>query len=90
MYNLLPDFLDACKTEADIGRFYELTAEQVAAARAYILNNAETVVAEHLEIEARLAAENPPEVVERLRVNTLHAVEIQGMASQPRKWRRQA
>ena len=67
VYNLLPDFLDACKTEADIGRFYELTAEQVAAARAYILNNAETVVAEHLEIEARLAAENPPEVVERLR-----------------------
>jgi hypothetical protein len=44
---------------------YELTPEQVAAARAYILNNADTVLARHLEIEAQIAAGNPPEVVER-------------------------
>jgi uncharacterized protein (DUF433 family) len=64
VYNLLPHFLDPATTEAEICRFYELTPEQVAAARAYVLNNAETVLAEHLKIEARMAAGNPPEVIE--------------------------
>jgi len=63
VYNLLPHFLDPAMTEAEICRFYELTPEQVAAARAYVLNNAETVLAEHLKIEARMAAGNPPEVI---------------------------
>jgi uncharacterized protein (DUF433 family) len=63
VYNLLPHFLDAEMTEDAICRFYDLTAEQVAAARAYVLNNAECVLAEHLKIEARMAAGNPPEVV---------------------------
>ncbi len=67
VYNLLPDFLDAAKTEAEICRFYKLEPEQVAAARAYVLNNAETVLAKHLEIEARLAAGNPPQLAEKLR-----------------------
>ena len=67
VYNLLSDFLDAAKTEAEICRFYELQPEQVAVARAYVLNNAETVLAKHLEIEARFAAGNPPELNERLR-----------------------
>jgi uncharacterized protein (DUF433 family) len=67
VYNLLPDFLDPTTTEANICRLYELTADQVAAARAYVPNNPETVLARHLEIEARMAAGNPPEVIERAR-----------------------
>jgi hypothetical protein len=63
VYNLLPDFLDP--TETDTRRLYELTPEQIAAARAHVLNSRETVLAKHLEIEARIAAGNPPEVIER-------------------------
>ncbi len=44
VYNLLPHFLDPAMTEAEFCRFYELTPEHVAAARAYLLNNAETVL----------------------------------------------
>jgi uncharacterized protein (DUF433 family) len=51
--NLLPDFLEPAKTEADICRIYELTPDQVSAARAYVLISAETILAKHLEIEAR-------------------------------------
>lgn len=67
VYNLLPDFLDPTITESQICRVYELTPEQVAAARAYVLNNADTVIAEHLKIEARMAAGNRPEVIEKFR-----------------------
>jgi uncharacterized protein (DUF433 family) len=65
VYNLLEDFLDPAKTEGDICYLYELTPEQVAAARSYVLRNPDTVLAGHLEIEARMAAGNPPEVIER-------------------------
>ena len=65
VYNLLPDFLDPTATEADICRLYELTPQQVAAARAYVLENADRVLAEHIEIETRMAAGNPPEVIEQ-------------------------
>ena len=65
VYNLLPHFLDPAETEASICRAYQLTPEQVAAARAFVLNNPDTVLAQHLRIEARLAAGNPPEVIER-------------------------
>jgi uncharacterized protein (DUF433 family) len=65
VYNLLPHFLDPTITEAEICGFYGLTAEQVSAARAYILNNVDVVLAEHLKIEARIAAGNPPDVIER-------------------------
>ena len=64
VYNLLPHFLDPTATEAYISRVYNLTPEQVAAARAYVLNNPEAVLAQHLKIEARIAAGNPPEVIE--------------------------
>jgi uncharacterized protein (DUF433 family) len=67
VYNLLPHFLDASVTEDSICREYELTPEQVSAARAYILNHPETVLAGHLRIEARLAAGNPPAVIEQAR-----------------------
>jgi uncharacterized protein (DUF433 family) len=67
VYNLLPDFLDPTATESAICRMYDLTAEQVAAARAYVLQHADTVLARHLEIEERMSAGNPPEVTERAR-----------------------
>lgn len=64
VYNLLQSFLDPRVTEEEICRVYELTAQQVAAARAYVLSNPDTVLAEHLKIEERLATGNPPEVRE--------------------------
>lgn len=67
VYNLLPYFLDAGDTESSIAALYDLTHEQVAAARAYVLNNAEAVLKRHAEIEARMAAGNPPDVVEKLK-----------------------
>ncbi len=65
VYNLLSSFLDPTVTEDEICRVYDLTAQQVAAARAYVLCNPDTVLAEHLKIEERLAAGNPPEVKEQ-------------------------
>jgi uncharacterized protein (DUF433 family) len=65
VYSLLQSLLDPTMTEAEICRIYELTARQVAAARAYVLGNADTVLAEYLKIEERLAAGNPAEVRER-------------------------
>src|ERR1700733_5484396 len=65
VYNLLSDFLDPTATEASICRIYDLTPEQVAAARAYILNHPDTVLAEHLQIEARMSVGNPQAVIEQ-------------------------
>lgn len=62
VYNLLQSFLDPNVTEVEICRVYGLTAEQVAAARAYVLSNPDTVLREHLRLEERMAAGNPPEV----------------------------
>ncbi len=62
VYNLLQSFLDPTVTEEEICRVYSLTPGQVAAARAYVLSNPDTVLAEHLRIEEKMAAENPPEV----------------------------
>jgi uncharacterized protein (DUF433 family) len=56
VYHLVPYFLDPSATEAYICQVNRLTPEQVAAARAYVLSHADTVLAEHLEIEARNAA----------------------------------
>ena len=67
IYNLLPYFLDAAATETEIAKLYGLTVEQVAAARAHVLNHADAVLARHREIEERLARGNPPEVVEQLK-----------------------
>jgi uncharacterized protein (DUF433 family) len=65
VYDLLVHFLVPEDTEAYICKLYDLTPEQVAAARAYVLNNPEPVLARHLEIEARNAAGNPPELIEQ-------------------------
>jgi uncharacterized protein (DUF433 family) len=63
--NLLPHLLDEEATEASICRHYDLTPEQVAAARAYVLSHADVVLNRHMQIEARMAEGNPPEVVEQ-------------------------
>ena len=65
VYDLLPYFLDPTATESYVCRLYKLTPEQVAAARAHVLNHPTTILARHLEIEARMAAGNPPEVIEQ-------------------------
>ena len=65
VYNLMPYFIDPTVTEAYLCRLYELTPEQIAAARAYVVNNSEAVWARHREIEARNAKGNPPEIRER-------------------------
>jgi uncharacterized protein (DUF433 family) len=57
VYNLLSNFLDPKMTETQIGILYDLSPEQVAAARAYVLGNADIVLAEHLRIEKRIASE---------------------------------
>ncbi len=67
VYNLLTHFLDATATEASICRLYDLTPEQVAAARAYVFAHADTVPAGHLRIEARIAEGNAPEVIAQAR-----------------------
>ena len=65
VYDLLVHFLQAADTEAYICKLYGLASEQVAAARAYVLNNVETILARHLEIEERNATGNPPELIEQ-------------------------
>lgn len=65
VFNLLPYFLDPSVTENYICQMNGLTPEQVAAARAYVLLHADTVLVEHLQIEERLAAGNSPEVIEQ-------------------------
>lgn len=65
IHTLLPYFLDPTATEGYLCKLYRLTPEQVAAARAYILEHYEEVLTEHRRIEARLSAGNPPEVEAR-------------------------
>lgn len=65
VYHLLPYFLDPTVTEEYICRVHELTPAQVSSARSYIMNHWDEVWARHLEIEARIAAGNPPEVLEK-------------------------
>jgi uncharacterized protein (DUF433 family) len=67
VFNLVPYFLDPDTTEAAICQTYELSPEQVAAARAYVLSHFDEVMAVHCRIEARNAAGNPPEAVERMK-----------------------
>ena len=52
-------------TETYICGLYDLTPEQIASACSYVLNNPDTVLAEHLRIESRMAAGNPPQVIEQ-------------------------
>ncbi|MEX0715126.1 MAG: hypothetical protein WD066_00995 [Planctomycetaceae bacterium] len=65
VYNLLPYFLDATVTEEYIAAVSGLSMEQIAAARAYVMHNADSVLSEHLQIEERLAEGNPPELIEQ-------------------------
>lgn len=85
VYNLVPDFLDPTKTEAIIGQLYSLTPEQVAAARAAVFEYADTVLARHLEIEARNARGNSPETIEKLnRMSETFAAFRQWLAGRPK------
>lgn len=85
VYNLLPDFLDASKTEADLCRIYHLSPEQTAAARAYVLNHFESVVVENRRIEERIAEGNPPDIAERMKATRVaflkRKAEIEARAS---------
>lgn len=63
--SLLDYFLDPTATEAFICKASSLSPDQVAAARAYILRNPDTILAQHLRIEERLSVGNPPEVIEQ-------------------------
>jgi len=65
VYNLLPHLLDPTATEDFICQVNQLTPEQVAAARAYILRNPDTILSEHLKIEERIAVGNSPQVIKR-------------------------
>ena len=58
VYNLLTHFLDPTMTEVQIGIVNDLTPAQVAAARAYVLSHADTILAEHLRIEERISRES--------------------------------
>ena len=80
VYNLVPYLLDASTTEAHMAEIYGLSCEQIAAARAYILNHADAVLARHREIETRLARGNPPELVEQLKETHSRLVQF-------REWR---
>jgi uncharacterized protein (DUF433 family) len=63
--DLLPHFLDPGATEASICRRYGLTPEQVAAARAYVLNQPDLALGGHRDVEIEVASRNPPEVLEK-------------------------
>ena len=64
IYTLVPHFLDPQATEAYIAQLYGLSSEQVATARAYVLANLDTVLSQHLRLEARATEGNPARLVE--------------------------
>jgi len=57
VYNLIPYFLDPTATEDYLCRLYDLTREQVAAARAYVMTNFAEVMAANARIDERLRRE---------------------------------
>lgn len=65
VYNLMPYFTDPTVTEEQICQLCNLTKAQVAAARAYVFEHADVVLAQHLKIEERNAQGNSPEVREK-------------------------
>jgi len=73
--DLFPCLLNSTATEAYVCQLYELSPEQVAAARAYVLNHPDTILAQHLRVETRMAKGNLPEVIEQ--AERLHATFLQ-------------
>lgn len=65
IYNLIPDFRDPNRTEAEIAQEYHLTPEQVAAMRAYFVRHFDEVMAENDRIDERvrkaIEAQDTPE-----------------------------
>lgn len=64
VYHLFYEFLNPNTTEADVCRWYNLTPQQVATGRAYILHNYEAVRAVHEKCEAERRQPPTPEVME--------------------------
>jgi hypothetical protein len=64
VHTLLPHFLDPAATEAYICELYDLKPEQVAAARAYVLNNPDVVMGDYLQTDDRLAAGNSQQLID--------------------------
>ncbi|MGL6094267.1 MAG: hypothetical protein ACRC7O_00515, partial [Fimbriiglobus sp.] len=54
VYNLFPDLLQGTRTEASIAAEYDISTEQVAAMRAYILANYADVAAKNAAIDERI------------------------------------
>jgi uncharacterized protein (DUF433 family) len=54
VYNLFPELVKGTRTEASIAAEYDISTEQVAAMRAYILANYAEVAAKNAEIDARI------------------------------------
>ena len=52
-----------------IAHLYGITAEQIAAARAYIFHHLDEVLTQHLALEARNAVGNPPEAIETMKAS---------------------
>jgi uncharacterized protein (DUF433 family) len=67
LYSLVPYFLDEAASEEGIAESSGITTAQVAAARAYVVNNAPSVLARHYELEERANRGNSPETIEKLR-----------------------
>ncbi len=67
VYSLVPYLLDEGASEEQIATSFGISTAQVAAARAYVLQNAPTILARHYEIEERARRGNSPELVEKMR-----------------------
>lgn len=65
--DILVYLTDPIMTEARLAELLGLKPGQIAAARAYILDNPDTVFVRHAELASRLDLENPPDLVERLK-----------------------
>jgi uncharacterized protein (DUF433 family) len=62
--DLITYLMEPSYTEEQIAKIHNLTGEQVAAARSYILSDPETLI-RHMELESRPEKVSPPEVIER-------------------------
>ncbi|HVT26808.1 MAG TPA: DUF433 domain-containing protein [Lacipirellulaceae bacterium] len=67
VYSLIPYLLDEAASEESIANSFGITTAQVSAARAYVVENAPTILARHYELEERAQRGNSLETVEKLR-----------------------
>lgn len=71
VYDLIPYFVSPQYTESQLCQLYQVSPEQIAAARAYVLNHFADVMAKNAAIDERhrrgMEAQNTPEFLERSR-----------------------